>query len=240
MFSYGPELRESLRANLAKHSILTISADERHRAAVAVVVVDSDVEPADAVEYSTTGVDMSDIPGDIAGFDGRISGVGGGAAFLLCRRAARMNRHPGQWALPGGKIDADESVEAAALREVEEELGLQLDPASVLGRLDDYGTRSGFVITPVVVWGGDDVELVPDPAEVAQVLRIGLHELCRPDSPRFVTIPESDRPVVQLPVGRDLIHAPTGAVLLQFRWVGLDGKAGARVNDLEQPVFAWR
>jgi len=241
MFSYGPELRESIRANLAKHTILTIPVDDRHRAAVAVVVVDSDaLATVDDAEYSTAGADMGEVPGDIEGFDGRIEGVSGGPAFLLCRRAARMNRHAGQWALPGGKIDRGESVEAAALREIEEELGLRLDPSAVLGRLDDYGTRSGFVITPIVVWGGDNVELVPDPAEVAQVLRIGLHELCRPDSPRFVTIPESDRPVVQLPVGRDLIHAPAGAVLLQFRWVGLDGKAGARVNDLEQPVFAWR
>src|SRR5215203_1531894 len=104
MFSYGPELRESLRANLDNHRILSIPADERRRAAVAVVVVDSSIESADTVEYSTTGIDMSIVPGDIDGFDGRISGVSGGAAFLLCRRAARMSRHPGQWALPGGKI----------------------------------------------------------------------------------------------------------------------------------------
>jgi 8-oxo-dGTP pyrophosphatase MutT (NUDIX family) len=151
-----------------------------------------------------------------------------------------MNRHAGQWALPGGKIDEGETVESAALREVKEELGLTVDPSQVLGVLDDYPTRSGFVITPIVIWGGPDVVLQPDPREVAQVLHIGLHELCRPDSPRFVTIPESDRPVVQLPIGRDLIHAPTGAVLLQFRWVAIDGKAGARVTDFEQPVFAWR
>jgi 8-oxo-dGTP pyrophosphatase MutT (NUDIX family) len=126
------------------------------------------------------------------------------------------------------------------LREVDEELGLHIDPSQVLGRLDDYATRSGFVITPIVVWGGADVELVPDPTEVAHVLRVGLHELCRADSPRFVSIPESDRPVVQVPIGRDLIHAPTGAILLQFRWVAIDGRAGARVNEFEQPVFAWR
>jgi 8-oxo-dGTP pyrophosphatase MutT (NUDIX family) len=151
-----------------------------------------------------------------------------------------MRRHAGQWALPGGRIDHGESVEAAALREVEEELGLKVSASAVLGRLDDYATRSGFVITPVVVWGGADVSLRPDPREVAAVLEIGLAELCRPDSPRFVDIPESDRPVVQLPIGRDLIHAPTGAVLLQFRWVAIDGRAGARVNEFEQPVFAWQ
>ena len=86
-----------------------------------------------------------------------------------------------------------------------------------LGRLDDYVTRSGYVMTPVVLWTEGDVELTPDPGEVARVYRIGLHELCRDDSPRFVTIPESDEPVVQVPLGRDLIHAPTGAVLVQFR-----------------------
>jgi len=46
--------------------------------------------------------------------------------------------------------------------------------------------------------------------------------------------------VVQLPIGRNLIHAPTGAVLLQFRMVALEGRINERVNDLEQPVFAWR
>ena len=88
--------------------------------------------------------------------------------------------------------------------------------------------------------GGLSVELVPNPAEVSHAYRIGVHELCRSDSPRMVSIPESDRPVVQLPIGRDIVHAPTGAVLLQFRLVALEGRVGERVHDLEQPVFAWR
>jgi len=239
MIQYDTALRELLTDNLANHQVVSIPADDRLRAAVAVVVVDSEVEPGDSTEFFAD-VDMTGIPGDLTDFDGGIRDVAGGAAFLLCRRASRMNRHSGQWALPGGKIDAGESVEAAALREIEEEVGLTIASSEVLGRLDDYATRSGFVITPVVVWGGADVELAPDPREVAHVLRVGLHELCRADSPRFVSIPESDRPVVQVPIGRDLIHAPTGAVLLQFRWVAIDGQAGARVNDFEQPVFAWR
>ena len=60
---------------------------------------------------------------------------------------------------------------------------------AVLGLLDDYATRSGYVITPVVVWGGPSVELAPHPDEVLAAYRIGLHELIRDDSPRFVTIP---------------------------------------------------
>lgn len=240
MIEFDTGLRELITANLAGHRVQAIEStdpDHRHRAAVAVVVVgcDGPDEPFLPGELGMTGV-----PGDITGFDGGIEGVGGGAAFLLCRRAARMNRHAGQWALPGGKIDAGETVEGAALRELEEELGLTIDPCDVLGRLDDYPTRSGFVITPIVIWGGSNVELSPDPTEVARVLRIGLHELCRADSPRFVTIPETSRPVVQLPIGRDLIHAPTGAILLQFRWVALEGQNEARVSEFDQPVFAWR
>lgn len=240
MFEHGPELRERLTTNLAAHPVLTLPVEDRRRAAVAIVVVDSEIDAADSTDYVTAGFGMRNVPGDVTGFDGRVQGVGGGAAFLLCVRAAKMNRHAGQWALPGGRIDDGESVETAALREVAEELGLPIDSSQVLGRLDDYATRSGFVITPIVVWGGADVELVPDPREVAHALRVGLHELMRDDSPRFVSIPESDRPVVQVPIGRDLIHAPTGAILLQFRWVAIDGQAGARVNEFEQPVFAWR
>jgi hypothetical protein len=119
-------------------------------------------------------------------------------------------------------------------------LGVDLGPDSVVGLLDDYPSRSGFVITPVVIWAPGTVELRPSPTEVANVYRVGLHELCRPDSPRFVQIPESDRPVVQLPLGGSLIHAPTGAVMLQFRWVGIEGRLDERVDHLEQPVFAWR
>ncbi|MEO5634565.1 CoA pyrophosphatase, partial [Gaiella sp.] len=164
----------------------------------------------------------------------------GGAAFLLCRRAAKLSAHAGQWSLPGGRCDGDETAPEAALRELEEELGLRLGHDAVLGLLDDYVTRSGYVITPVVVWGGGDVDLFPDPVEVAYAYRIGLHELCRPDSPRFATIAESDRPVVEVPLGGDLIYAPTGAMLVQFRWVAVEGRIDERVDGFEQPVFAWR
>ena len=239
MIDFDIGLRHQMVANLAAHEVETVAPDHRPRAAVAIVVVGSDIAN-DNESFRPDELNMSGIPGDTAGFDGAIEGVAGGASFLLCRRAAKMNRHAGQWALPGGRVDDGESVEAAALREIDEELGLTIRATDVLGRLDDYPTRSGFVITPIVVWGGSNVTLSPDPREVAHVMHIGLHELCRADSPRFVFIPESPRPVVQLPIGRDLIHAPTGAILLQFRWVAIEGRAAARVSGFEQPVFAWQ
>ena len=237
MIEFDLGLRDRMVANLARHNVDTIASDDRSRAAVAIIVVGSDAVGDD---QPSPPDDMSGVPGDVVGFDGGIAGVAGGAAFLLCRRAAKMTRHAGQWALPGGRVDDGETVQAAALREIDEELGITMQPADVLGRLDDYPTRSGFVITPIVVWGGSDVELSPDPREVAHVLHVGLHELCRDDSPRFVSIPESNRPVVQLPIGRNLIHAPTGAILLQFRWVAIEGRVDARVSEFEQPVFAWQ
>jgi 8-oxo-dGTP pyrophosphatase MutT (NUDIX family) len=238
MFAYDDELRARVSRNLRNHERRAHSLDGRRHAAVAIVLVDS--EPDDLDDPFPVGEDpLRNVPGDVAGLDGRMRGVSGGAAFLLCRRAARMNRHAGQWALPGGRLDEGESVVEAALRELHEELGLGLGESHVLGVLDDYPTRSGFVMTPVVLWAGDGAVITPDPGEVAHAYRIGLHELCREDSPRFVTIPESDRPVVQLPLSGDLIHAPTGAVLLQLRRVAVEGRINERVDHLEQPVFAW-
>ncbi len=163
----------------------------------------------------------------------------GRGCFLLTRRAADLRAHAGQWALPGGRVEGGESAAQAALRELREEVGLRRDAEAVLGLLDDYPTRSGFVITPVVVWAGAVSDLSPSPAEVASVHRIPLDELEGPDRPRFHAIPESDRPVIQMPVLDRWIHAPTAAVLYQLREVVVHGRE-TRVDHLEQPVWAWR
>ncbi|MDO8364567.1 MAG: CoA pyrophosphatase [Actinomycetota bacterium] len=240
MIHHEPALRERIARNLAAHQLHEAPHDGNKRAAVAIVVLPSELgsDPYDPQEIPRESLRV--IPGDISGLDGKMVDVAGGASFLLCRRAAKLNNHGGQWALPGGRMDPGETPEDTARRELHEELGLDLGAEAVIGRLDDYVTRSGYVMTPVVLWAGGEVVLRPDPAEVAHVYRIGLHHLQREDSPRFITIPESDRPVVQLPLGGDLIHAPTGAVLVQFRWVALDGRADERVHEFEQPVFAWK
>jgi 8-oxo-dGTP pyrophosphatase MutT (NUDIX family) len=163
----------------------------------------------------------------------------GRGCFLLTKRAPTLRAHTGQWALPGGRIDAGESPPEAALRELYEELGLRLGDETVLGVLDDYPTRSGFVITPVVFWAEASGPLAPNPAEVARVHHVPLEALDAPDAPRFISIPESDRPVIQLPILGALIHAPTAAVIYQMREVVSHGRS-TRVDHLEQPVWAWR
>ena len=168
-----------------------------------------------------------------------VTGEAGEAALLLTRRAERLSAHAGQYALPGGRVDEGESALEAARREAREEIGLELAAEAFLGRLDDYPTRSGYLITPLVAWIAAGARIEPNPAEVQQVYRVPLAELGREGSPQFVSIAESDRPVVRYPLLGSLIHAPTAAVLYQFMEVALFGR-DTRVAHLEQPVWAWR
>jgi 8-oxo-dGTP pyrophosphatase MutT (NUDIX family) len=162
----------------------------------------------------------------------------GETALLLTQRASGLRAHNSQWALPGGRCDPGETIVAAALRELHEELGLELTPADVLGMLDDYPTRSGYLVTPVVLWAADAAALSPNPAEVASVHRIALSTIEREDAFDFTTIPESHRRVIRFRHAGRFIHAPTAALIYQFREV-LAGH-DTRVAELEQPVFAWK
>lgn len=167
-----------------------------------------------------------------------VAGAPGARELVLTRRPTRMRAHPGQFALPGGRLDDGESAAEAVLRELDEEVGIRVGPECILGRLDDYATRSGYVITPFVVWIADaDGPLRPNPDEVEVIYRVSAAEI--DVDAQFVAIPESPRPVVQWPFRTTRIHAPTGAVVHQFREVVLHGRA-TRVADFEQPVFAWR
>jgi len=161
------------------------------------------------------------------------------AALILTRRSMQLRDHAGQWALPGGRIEAGETPEQAALRELFEEVNLVLDDSAVLGRLDDYVTRSGFVITPVVVWAGAARDMVANPAEVASIHRIPIEEFMRADAPILEPGPDADRPVLKMPVADHWIAAPTAAVLYQFRELCIAGRT-TRVAHFDQPRFAWK
>jgi 8-oxo-dGTP pyrophosphatase MutT (NUDIX family) len=161
------------------------------------------------------------------------------AALVLTRRAGGLRAHAGQWALPGGRIDEGETPEQAALRELHEEVGLLLGPDSLIGRLDDFVTRSGYVITPVLVWAGAARDMVPNPREVQSIHRIPVTEFLRADAPMLETRDDSEQPVLRMPVGDSWIAAPTAAVLYQFRELCIWGRP-TRVAHFEQPRFAWK
>jgi mutator protein MutT len=157
--------------------------------------------------------------------------------LLLTRRAAGLRAHAGQWALPGGRVEPGETPADGALRELAEEVGLELGPGAVLGLLDDYVTRSGYVMTPVVCWAGPTDRLTGSEAEVAAVHQVPLADF--DVEPRLVSIPESSAPVIQLPLLGGYLHAPTAAIVHQFCRIACRGELH-RVAHYEQPVFAWR
>lgn len=189
------------------------------RAAVAIVITEAG-----------HGADLPGLPTHVAWSDE--------AALLLTRRPGGMRRHAGQWALPGGRLDPGETPEQAALRELAEEVDLHLGVADLLGRLDDYPTRSGFVITPVVAWGGPARRLVGNPQEVESIHRIPVHEFLRPDAPMLEHTADGPHPVLRMPVGTHWIAAPTAALIYQFREVAVLDRA-TRVAHFDQPAFAW-
>ncbi|MGD9832333.1 MAG: CoA pyrophosphatase [Piscinibacter sp.] len=216
----GDALRARLCRQLAAWPPVGLPVGAQRRAAVALPVTEAGF-----------GADVPGLPVHARWSDA--------PALLLTRRSESLRSHAGQWALPGGRIDGGETPEQAALRELEEEVGLALDASAVLGRLDDYATRSGYLITPVVVWAGPARELYPNAAEVASVHRIPASELLRADAPMLDHEHEAEHPVLRMPVGDSWIAAPTAAFLYQFRERVLLGR-DTRVAHFEQPAFAWR
>jgi 8-oxo-dGTP pyrophosphatase MutT (NUDIX family) len=158
--------------------------------------------------------------------------------LLITRRSPGLRTHAGQWALPGGRRDPGESVQETALRELREETRVQAAAEDVLGLLDDYVSRSGYVITPVVVWGAAAQGELSGPAsEVTRVFRVPLADF--DVEPEFLAVPETDAPVIRLPLFDRYVHAPTAAIIYQFCQVALHGRE-QRVAHFEAPPFAWK
>lgn len=181
----------------------------------------------------------------------------GSACIFLTQRSSKLRKHSGQFALPGGKVDTGESIVDAALRELEEELGLKQHHDSVLGTLDDMPTQSGFKITPFVVWIENQNTLNANPDEVAEVYQIPLAELQLLDlnigrestdanlTPRELmnnddqTSGDNEVMSLYLPSVGTTVYSPTAAIIYQFREVALSGRT-TRVAHFGQPRFAWR
>ena len=214
------QLRKSIRTNLESFAVQPHDSNNVKQAAVAITIVD-------------------------AGYGAGIYGLPTfnrprqEAALLLTRRSLRLKNHAGQWAFPGGYMEQGEEPEESALRELHEEVNLKLPHSRILGRLDDFTTRSGFVITPVVVWGGSIASLSPNPDEVQAIHRIPIAEFLRRDAPFLEDNPRGEHPILRMPVGDNWIAAPTAALIYQFREVAICGRA-TRVAHFEQPLFAWK
>ncbi len=215
-----PQLLERIRANLRRFDRQRLGEPHHRAAAVAVVVAEEG-----------HGADLPDLA--------RHEHWSPSAALVLTRRSKRLRNHAGQWALPGGRIDDGETPEQTALRELSEEVGLTLDETAVVGRLDDFVTRSGYVMTPVVIWAGQARALTPNPDEVASIHRIPVQEFMRTDAPLLEHLEEHPHPVLRMPIGDDWIAAPTAAIVYQFREVCIAGR-NTRVAHFEQPQFAWK
>ena len=215
-----PRLRTLIEDKLRVFAVQTAVRDLQHAAAVAV-----------AITEEGHGAGLPGFP-EHAAWSTQ-------AALVLTRRAGHLRKHAGQWALPGGRIDSGETPEQAALRELAEEVQLDLDAGAILGRLDDFVTRSGFVITPVVVWAGPAQHIRPNPEEVASIHRIPVAEFLRADAPMLAHEGNGAHPVLRMPVGSAWIAAPTAAILYQFREVCIEGRI-TRVAHFEQPAFAWK
>lgn len=159
----------------------------------------------------------------------------GTLCVVVIRRAYR-GRNAGQWGLPGGRLDDGETPLQAGLRELREEVGVTLGEDAVLGRLDDFPAASGFTITPIVAAAAGPVPLTPN-HEVHAVHLVTLERLAAPDTPHWV--PQTDGPpLLQMHFRPDMVlHAPTGALLWQFREVVLLGRLAARVADFAQPLW---
>jgi 8-oxo-dGTP pyrophosphatase MutT (NUDIX family) len=140
-----------------------------------------------------------------------------GLAVLFTQRSADLPDHAGQISFPGGRVEAgDPDVDVAALRETEEEIGIPRNRVTILGRLADYETVTGYRVTPVVGWVEPPFSVVPDPVEVADVFEVPLAFLLDPDNQKrhFRMLGALRRDYFAIPYGDRYIWGATAAMLM--------------------------
>ena len=106
-----------------------------------------------------------------------------GPAVLLTLRSPRLSAHAGQVSFPGGRMEAGETPEAAAVREAAEEVGLDPRLPELIGRLPEHLTGTGYRVVPVVALVPAPLHLTPDPAEVAETFELPLSTVLDPAAP---------------------------------------------------------
>jgi len=141
-----------------------------------------------------------------------------GWSILFSRRAANLAAHSGQIAFPGGGVEDGEALEEAAVREAEEEVGIDRGSVELIGRLDDLITNSGFLVAPFVGTITTRIDYVLREAEVAEVFEVPMDALLRPDQPdvRYVSFRDRNYPAYFYQYDRYEIWGLTGRMLKAF------------------------
>jgi mutator protein MutT len=139
-------------------------------------------------------------------------------SILFSRRAANLAAHSGQIAFPGGAVEEGETLEAAAVREAEEEVGIHAGAVELIGRLDDLVTNSGFLVAPFVGVIREKIDYVIHEAEVTEVFEVPVEALLDVAQPevRYVSFRERQYPAYFYRYGDYEIWGLTGRMLKAF------------------------
>ncbi|HEV7487273.1 MAG TPA: CoA pyrophosphatase [Thermoanaerobaculia bacterium] len=142
----------------------------------------------------------------------------GSWSLLFSRRSANLAAHSGQIAFPGGGVESGEPLEAAAVREAHEEVGIGADHIELIGRLDDLVTNSGFLVAPFVGIINERVDYVLQASEVDEVFEVPIEALLLPTQPevRYVAFRKKNYPAYFYRHEQHEIWGLTGRILKHF------------------------